>query len=506
MSPEFPSRGRGGVWLRFLLAGFLVVALVAAATATAGLLTVGSFSHDLTPGGTIKGAEDVITRAQVGDPQTFLMIGSDHRAKAGKQDARSDTMILVRLDPDASAITVLSIPRDLQVSFTTPGGAIRTGAKINETYTDGGETLTAKVIENLLHVPITHIVNINFLGFRSVVDAIGCVYADVDRRYYHSNLGLPPSQQYSEINIPAGYQRLCGEQALAFVRFRHTDSDFVRAARQQDFLRQIKSQYGVGRFLADPHKITKRIGKYLRTDAGLQSKSAFLQIAQLLAFTAGKPIREIHFPPTYNNVPGGGSFVTATHAQLAALHHLFLTPPPKAPTPPRPKRGHGKKGGGASRAGTPGLVNAATLSENYAIRLGAVGFPVYYPTLLTSRGQFATPIPGQNPRTYRIKSPDGKLHGAYRLVIGDGNAGNNYGIQGTTWMDPPILKNPSSDHRRAGGKKLDLYYDGSPPAARRMAHVACRLLDLEHAPGGSVERPDDRDRRLAHAPRRARLK
>ena len=98
-------------------------------------------------------------------------------------------MILVRLDPDANATTVLSIPRDLKVDFTVPGAGLRVGAKINETYTDGGEVLTAKVIRRLLRIPINHIVNINFKGFRKAVDAIGCVYVDVDKWYYHSNLG-----------------------------------------------------------------------------------------------------------------------------------------------------------------------------------------------------------------------------------------------------------------------------------------------------------------------------
>ena len=64
-------------------------------------------------------------------------------------------------------------------------------------------------------------------------------------------MGLPPSLQYSEINISAGYQRLCGKDALAFVRYRHTDTDLVRSARQQDFLRQIRSRVPISKFI-DP--------------------------------------------------------------------------------------------------------------------------------------------------------------------------------------------------------------------------------------------------------------
>ena len=73
------------------------------------------------------------------------------------------------------------------------------------------------------------------------MNAIGCVYTDVDHRYYNNTL----QTDYSSIDLQAGYQKLCGTDALSFVRFRHTDSDIVRNARQQDFIRWAKDQYGV---------------------------------------------------------------------------------------------------------------------------------------------------------------------------------------------------------------------------------------------------------------------
>lgn len=460
---HFPPRGHRRLWLRFAAAAFVVIALTAAATATAGLLGVQSFVDDLNRGHTIKSLNGIITKAPAGKPQTLLLIGSDHRANAGKNDARSDTMILVRLDPHANATTVLSIPRDLQVNFRMPSGAMRIGAKINETYTDGGEALTAKVIKGLLQIDINHVVNINFKGFREVVDAIGCVYADVDHRYYHSNLGLPASQQYAEIDISAGYQKLCGQQALDYVRYRHTDSDFVRAARQQDFLRQIKSQYGIGKLAADPHQLTRTLGPYLSTDADLHSVDALLKLADLVAYSASKPIREVHFPPAYLN-QRGGSYVTATPQALAQVRHEFLSPPPKegpAAAGERPAgRGRGHRGGGL-KPSSAGLVNAKATGQSYAIQLGGVGFPVYYPALLTASGRYMLPFAGQYPRAYKLRGTDGKVYRAYRLVVSTGDAGNYYGIQGTTWTDPPILRNPSSDRRTVNGKHLLLFYDGT---------------------------------------------
>ena len=459
---DFPRRG--GLWLKFLLAAFTIVVLSAGITATVGLNTVQGFVDDLKQGGTIANAGSVITRVQAGDPQTILLIGSDHRYGQDTRDARSDTMMLVRLDPDANATTVLSIPRDLKVTFQLPDGSYRTGAKINETYTDGGEVLTARVIRHLLHVPINHIINIDFGGFRAAVDAIGCVYVDVDRWYYHSNIGSV--EQYAEIDVPPGYQRLCGQQALDYVRFRHLDNDFVRAARQQDFLRQAKSQYGIGKFISDPHKLTSKIGKHMRTDAALQSKEEFLKLALLAGYSISHPVRQVQFPIAYDN-SAAGSFVTATPKVLAQVRHEFLSPPPKPDAQPSGGgRGHGKKRRGPHGPDLAGLVNAQTEGEDYAIQLGGTKFPVYYPKLMVA-GRHYMPLArnasGQEmyPRTYRIKAPDGKMKAAYRLVVAYNTLeGDYYGIQGTTWTDPPILHNPSSDARTVNGKKLLLFYDG----------------------------------------------
>jgi LCP family protein required for cell wall assembly len=461
--PEFPRPRRARLWLRFLLAGFVVVVLTAGATATAGLLGVQSFVDDLKQGGTIRDVEQIITRADAGDPQTLLLIGSDHRARTAKLDRRSDTMMLVRLDPDANATTVLSIPRDLKVDFQTPSGGMRTGAKINETYTLGGEALTARVIKRLLGVEINHIINVNFRSFKAAVDAIGCVYIDVDHRYYHSNEGLPASAHYAEIDISAGYQRLCGEKALDFVRFRHADSDFVRAARQQEFLRQVKGQYGVDRFIANPHEVTSEVGKYVRTDAALQSKEELLKLANLAAYVAGKPVREVPFPVKYDS---SLAYVLADESDFAQLRREFLSPGPTAPRArPTGRGGRGGRGRRGRRAdpSADGLVDKSEQGRSYAIQLGGMRFPVYYPRLLTASGEYMPPIPGvpnQYPRAYRIKADDGKMKAAYRLVVSTGEDGNYYGVQGTTWLDPPILRNPSDDRRVVNGKELELFYDG----------------------------------------------
>ena len=253
-----------------------------------------------------------------GKPQTILVLGSDRRFVDIKQDnpARSDTMMLVRLDPSKEATAVMNIPRDLKVPIQVPGGGIDT-TKINAAYSYGGPALAVKTVRNLLHIPINHVVNVNFGGFQRAVNRLGCVYVDVDRRYYHSNAGLPVSAQYAEINVPAGYQKLCGAKSLDYVRFRHADDDLVRSARQQDFLRQAKDQIGLGRLFGDRKELLRIFGRY--TDTDLHSNSAILRLLKLAFESSGHPIREVRFRGDI-----GPEFVTISPSNLELTKQEFL--------------------------------------------------------------------------------------------------------------------------------------------------------------------------------------
>jgi len=117
-------------------------------------------------------------------------------------------------------------------SLTIPGHG---SSKINAAYALGGPKLSVKTIKALLNIRINHVVNVNFGGFRRAVNRLGCVYADIDRKYFNDN--HPPAgggPNYAVIDIEAGYQKLCGQDALDYVRYRHFDTDLVRAARQQE--------------------------------------------------------------------------------------------------------------------------------------------------------------------------------------------------------------------------------------------------------------------------------
>ena len=94
-------------------------------------------------------------------------------------------------------------------------------------------------MRKLTGVSVNYLITVNFRGFTQVVDKLGGMWIDVDRRYYNSHSG---PTGYATINLQPGYQKLNGSQALDFVRFRHTDSDLYRNARQQSFVRALKDQ------------------------------------------------------------------------------------------------------------------------------------------------------------------------------------------------------------------------------------------------------------------------
>ena len=440
MTPDEPRER--SVWWKFAAGGLLMVLLTAAATATAGLLAIKDVA-DRIP----KLAQDVpVEPTKPGKPQTLLLLGSDRRYvdRNSKNAARSDTIMLIRLDPGQEATTLLSIPRDLKTEI--PGYGYD---KINSAYSLGGPKLTLRTVKELLGIKVNHIINVNFSGFRKAVDLLGCVYTDVDRRYYHSNAGLPASVQYAEINIRPGYQKLCGKKALDYVRFRHADSDLVRAARQQDFLRQAKDQIGVSRIFGDREALLKIFGKYTQTD--IRGTTAILRLLKLVAQSASHPVQEIHFPGDE-----GPTYVTTTRARLKRAVHDFLNAKgssvPRGKAAPARNTPHRKRTHGIPR----GLVLNKTLGEDQAIALQThLHFAVYYPKLLAARGNYRVP----DRRAYDIYDRGGHKYRAYRIVAFAGDIGQYYGVQGTTWSSPPILDNPS-ETRSLNGRKFELFFDG----------------------------------------------
>jgi LCP family protein required for cell wall assembly len=445
----FQDIPRPGLWKRLLLGGFLVVFSAAAATSVAAFHEIDKVVSALELGTELKLGKNTLAQTDPGKPQTLLILGSDRRPREngeGASGARSDTIMLVRLNPDKDATAIMSLPRDLKVHI--PGRGVD---KINAAYEYGGPALTLRTVKQLTGLPINHVVNVTFKGFWRAVNAIGCVYTDVDRDYFND------SAEFTYIDIDPGYQRLCARQALQYVRFRHTDTDLVRSARQQDFLRQMKQQVTYTDLISNRDRLVKIFGRNTATDPDLRERSEILRLLKLAVFSAGQPIQEIHFEGEI-----GPSYVEATNRQVKKLVQQFLkvedSPGPRG-KPPEERPARKPKRRQKLPDSSIGVYDATGAGEDQglqAVQAGAGGsLPVMYPTVLLNSSQFAQP-----PRVYKLRSPEGKKHGAYRMVIRRTNAnGEYYGLQGTTWKDPPILDRPT-EKRTVGGREYELHFAG----------------------------------------------
>jgi LCP family protein required for cell wall assembly len=236
----------------------------------------------------------------------ILLIGSDTRtganAKYGRghvnDPPRSDTMILLHLSPGGGQAVGMSIPRDLMIpipSCKTRSGAIAPAqaiGQINASFTTGGAACTIKTIESFSNVKIDHFMQVDFSGFKNVVNAIGgveiCLPNDVNDRD-------------SKLRLTRGRHVVKGETALAYVRARHglgDGSDLARIKRQQQFLGSVANKALSAGVLADPVKLTRVLNagtQSLTTDKGLDFQT-MLRLGQSLQGLQSGKIRFVTVP------------------------------------------------------------------------------------------------------------------------------------------------------------------------------------------------------------------
>ena len=467
---EDEGPARRPVWPRFLAASFLIVVSMATATAVSLLVYLADFAKGI---GGLEELQPNLTAVEPGKPQTFLILGSDKRTSAPGDPGRSDTTILLRIAPD-SAITMMSIPRDLRVNIPNVGID-----KFNAAYSYGGPEKTLKTTQQLTQdkIPINHVVNVDFLGFADAVNAIDCVYVDVDRHYY-----IPPETGTAEIDVSAGYQRLCGLKALQYVRYRHTDNDLVRSARQQDFLREARQAVPPSKLLNDYDQLTDILKKYTTSD--IDGPATLLNLGKLLFAARGAPVVEVHFPTT--SLGDRSGYVTSNDDLIQQAVSKFLDPyGTEAST--SASSGGGKPSGGKNqkkekkskpeekpKTPTPETPDASTSvidstasGQQYAELLQntqhqesgkpLLTFPIFYPTRLTPGSSIT-----DESRAFIIDGPGDEVYYGYKFVVstpGTFGAPAYYGFSGTNWKDPPILANPS-ETKEIAGRDYDLFYDG----------------------------------------------
>ena len=448
---------------RFVIAAVVIVLLSTAATASALLLEIKDDASLINQNPQVQVSKGVLEDVNEGGAKTIMVLGSDRRFTDGKAPSRSDTVMLVRLDPDKGATSVMSLPRDLKV--TIPNQGID---KLNAAYAYGGENLTIKTVKALLaphsptgKFPISHVVNINFGGFQRAVNHFNCMYIDVDKEYFNDN--NPPAGgggNYASINVKAGYQRLCGQDSLDYVRYRHFDSDLVRAARQQQFIKQAKAQVGVDKLVSDRKDLLKIFGRYTTTD--IRGTRQILSLLKLTLNSSKKPLREIQFPAAST-----GSFVTANENGLTRAVKRFMnadlgtgksnTPLESDEQSKKSSKKTKKKKQKELDLASSGVVAAKTEGEDQAVALATkVAMPVLYPKVKTPASQYMT----DQSRSYILEDRQNHKYPSYRMVVKTRLVGQYYGIQGTKWTDPPILDGPH-DTRKIGGRDFSIYKDGA---------------------------------------------
>jgi polyisoprenyl-teichoic acid--peptidoglycan teichoic acid transferase len=466
-----------GLWKRFLVAAILIAALAGGATATIALNTVGGIIQKLIPR-PIPVKPGTVSEYK-GGPLTYLVLGSDRRAKS--KDAldrtdppHSDTILLVRFDPDQEQTSVMSIPRDLLVNITGPDGAYYPQEKINAAYTYGArlhgvkgsmelaaDTITREVFPGLT---INGIVDVNFASFIRIVDTLGCVYVNVDHRYLHIN--GEGGEIYSEINLQPGYQKLCYNNALSYVRYRHGDSDFVRVARQQDFLRSLREQVSPENVLGQIEHVADVVGKAIVTAGISRSTDKVIQLAKLIAFSQGKPLRQVKFRATSTNFAlKGGSYVTSTKELEQQTLEDFLNgdekvaePKPSTPRHSSRKKAHGHKHAHHASAPTSASLGLAPTptSGDEELAKQTIGMPLHvlYPSLQTAAAE------EQPTRAYYVRDKGKRLRHAYVVVFKQNTLGGYYDFEGTDWPKPPLIAHPNQQ-RKIGHKTYMLFTDGS---------------------------------------------
>ncbi|WP_229698410.1 LCP family protein [Wenjunlia tyrosinilytica] len=257
----------------------------------------------------------------------ILLIGSDDRSGSNRKygasegSQRSDTTILLHLTADRRSATAMSIPRDLMADIPAcrqkNGSETRAQhAQFNWAFQFGGAACTIRTVENMTDVRIDHHLIVDFTGFKQMVNAVGGVEVCLPK---------PVTDRDAKLDLPAGRQTVRGEDALAFVRARHSfgdGSDTQRMGRQQQFMASLLKKVKSNGVLLNPTKLYSLMDaatSSLTADAGLNSLDELYGLARTLQKTPTKGVVFLTVPrEPYVNDPNRDQLVQPEAAELFA--------------------------------------------------------------------------------------------------------------------------------------------------------------------------------------------
>jgi LCP family protein required for cell wall assembly len=282
----------------------------------------------------------------------ILLLGIDRRNGNGWAH-RTDTIIVISVDPDNKTVGMMSIPRDLQISIPGRSDDRINSANVwgyNDKYPGGGPALLMRAIEVSFGIDIDHYVMVDFEAFVQIVDILGGIDVDVpktlhDERYPDPKPGDPHA--FKTIHYDAGWQHLDGQQALEYARSRMSTSDFDRAKRQQQILVAIRNKALSLKLLTRFSSLVKTLADNYQTDMTSQEMVALARLVPAID-TGNMKQLVIQKPMVYGYKREDGAAVQLPKWDLIrpAVDELFgtsgsqaaeaaptPTPAPPAPTP-----------------------------------------------------------------------------------------------------------------------------------------------------------------------------
>lgn len=305
-SASVASRRRLPKWLKITVVSALVLLNVAV---VAVWWTVRNAEKAFRDNATVVEVPDLAEPVAAKDPLFVLLIGSDSREGVDKEvfgdfaGARSDVIMIARLDPQTSGVRLISIPRDTLVPIDGHGEN-----KINAAYAFGGAPLMVKTVSDAFDVPINHYVEVDFVGFQELVDELGGVTL-------HFN--APARDLRSRLDVPAGDVSLDGFQALAYARSRYYEeledgvwrnvegSDIGRTKRQQALVLAILARLKRPSSLTESGSLVASVARHITVDSAL-ADSSLSQLAFSMRNVDGSRIEAVTLP-TIGASRGGAS-------------------------------------------------------------------------------------------------------------------------------------------------------------------------------------------------------
>src|SRR5262245_34381484 len=256
-APGAPKRRRWWLWGVLGIVGLLLLAILW------GMLGFRAFSSGVDEANArlprnAKAQLAKRDRSILSEPTTVLVIGTDGGSAPGRSGAnRSDSLMLLRFDPETHRVSYLSIPRDLRVEIPGYGSS-----KINAANQYGGPALTLATVKALTGLPIDHVVVVDFDGFKELIDALGGIDVNVPKPILSNKFDCPykPARcdEWEGWRFKKGTQHMDGRRALVYSRIRKneldpSDSDITRGNRQQIVADAVGDEIAsVGTFLRLP--------------------------------------------------------------------------------------------------------------------------------------------------------------------------------------------------------------------------------------------------------------